>query len=198
MLETTHDHSIEMIDRLDLFEVDLRLDDRFVNLLLVLESIDVFSGVRVDILERFGEFVVESIDETDDTTSHDDDGGRVVGSGSTFVGIVVIGRFLSNGVLSFLCEIGEENIEIRSSGTPSLDRHVRLCRGVVVEESGDESEQDANSLVRRSGDGEKSFENLGLLSSIGVLQSCLSELYRATNEECTPFVHALRELERAL
>ena len=183
VLETTHNDSIEMLDRLDLFEVDLRLDDRLVDLLLVLESIDVFSGVRIDVLERFGEFVVQSIDETDDTTSHDDDRGRVIRRGSSFVGIVVIGRFFSNGVLTFLREIGEEDVEVRASGGPGFDRHVRLRRGVVIEEGGDEGEENSDSLIRRSGDGEESLQNLGLLSSIGVLSSQRGSVSCSTGRE---------------
>ena len=140
MLEATHNDSVEMLGRVDLLKVDLRLDDSLVNLLLILESIDVFSGMRIDILERFSEFVIQSIDETDDTTSHDDDRGRIVGRGSSFVGIVVIGRFLSNGVLSFFREIGEEDIEVGTSGGPGFDRHMSLSRRVVVEEGGNESE----------------------------------------------------------
>lgn len=200
MLKTTHNDSVEMLDGLDLLKVDLRLDDSFVDLLLILESIDIFSGVWVDVLERFGKLVVQSIDETDDATSHNDDRGRIIGRGSSFVGIVVIGRFFSNSVLTFLCEIGQEDVEIRSSGGPGLDRHVSLRRGVVVEKGGDEGEENSNSLVRRSGDGEESFENLGLLSSIGVLVAHDESVSCSTTLQImnAPFVHELRELEREL
>lgn len=55
-----------MFPLLNLLEQDLSLDDRLVDDLLILETVDVFTGVRVEVLERLGEFIVESVDESDD------------------------------------------------------------------------------------------------------------------------------------
>lgn len=46
---------------------------------------------------------------------------------------------------------------------------MRVDRGVVVEESRDEGEEDADALVGRGGDGEELLEDLGLLRPVGVL-----------------------------
>jgi len=54
VLKTTHDHSIEVLDLFPLLrplEQDLRLDDGLVDSLLILESIDVFTGMRIEVLE---------------------------------------------------------------------------------------------------------------------------------------------------
>lgn len=40
---------------------------------------------------------------------------------------------------------------------------------VVIEESGNEGEEDSNSLVRGDGDDEELLEEFGLLRSIGIL-----------------------------
>jgi len=57
---------LNLFPLLNLLEQDLSLDDRLVDDLLVLETVDVFTGVRVEVLERLGEFIVESVNEGDD------------------------------------------------------------------------------------------------------------------------------------
>lgn len=69
VLETTHDNSVEVLNLfplLGLLEQDLSLDDGLVDDLLVLETVDVFTSVRVEVLKRFGELVVETVHESDD------------------------------------------------------------------------------------------------------------------------------------
>lgn len=168
VLEAAHDDAVEVLSELDLLEVDLGLDDSLVDLLLVLEAIDVLSGVRVDVLKALGELVVEAVDERDDAAA-DDDGGLRVGRGA-LDGIVVVGGALLDDVGALGGENLEERVEVSAGGGPRLDGHVSVGGGVVVEEGRDEGEENADLLVGGDGDGEELVEDLGLLGTVGVLR----------------------------
>lgn len=135
MLETAHENSVEVFGEFDVLKVDLRLDDDLVDHSLVLESIDVLSGVRIDVLETLGEFVVQSINETDDASLDRDHGnfggGRLVLILLVLVLLVIDDDFL-NDVSSLGRESVEESVEVSASLSPRLERHVGVNGGVVV------------------------------------------------------------------
>lgn len=175
VLQSTHENSVEVLGEVDGLEVDLGLDDRLVDLLLVLETIDVLASVGVDVLETFGELVVQSVDETDDAASDGDSGfGR---GGCTLVEVVVVGRLLCHDVLAFEGKEVEEEVEVGVGTGPRVEGHVRVDGGVVVEEGGDEGEEDADALVRTDSDEEELLQDLDLLRSVRVLReyTCQSQ-----------------------
>lgn len=200
MLEAAHENSVEVLRELNLLKVDLCLDDGLVDLLLVLEAIDVLAGVRVDVLQALGELVVQSVDQADDAAANDD--RRLLGTGSPLVEVVVVARLLADNVGALLGKGVEKKVEVGAGAGPGVDGHVRVDRGVVVEEGGDEGEEDANALVGSDGDGEELFEDLGLLRAVGVLRekirviSCVVKRGRRSERTLRP--RASRTCARAL
>lgn len=167
MLETAHEHAVKVLRLLHLLEVDLSGDNRRVDRLLVLEAVDVLAGVRVKVLERLGELVVEAVNEGDDAAANDDD--RLSRRGNALLVLLVVRRSLANGVRRVLDEDGEESVELLAGGLPRVEGHERRDGGVVVEVRGDEGEDDADLLVGRCGYGEETLEGLDLLVAVGVL-----------------------------
>lgn len=158
---------LDLFPLLGLLEQDLRLDDSLVDGLLILETIDVFTGMRVEVLERLGEFIIESIDESDDRTTNNDNG--FTGGRRSFYLIVVIGSGFANGESGLGEEEVEKGVEKSLGGSPGFEGHVSVGSGVVIELGRDEGEDDSDFLIRGNGDTEETFESRNLGVAIGVL-----------------------------
>jgi hypothetical protein len=171
VLETAHDDSVEVLDlfsALDLLEENLSLDNRLIDDLLVLETVDVLSSMGVEVLEGLRELVIEAVDESHDRATNDDDG--LFSRGGSLDLVIVIGGGLANGEGGFGKEGIEEGIEEFLGGRPGFERHVSVGRGVVIELSRDEGEDDSDLLVGGSGDAEETFESRDLSVAVGVLE----------------------------
>lgn len=167
MLETAHEDTVKVLRLLHLLEVDLSGDDGGVDGPLVLETVDVLAGMRVEVLEALGELVVEAVDKRDDATANDND--RLLLRGSALLVLLVVGRNFANGVGGVLVKDVEESVELLTGGLPGVEGHVGGDGGVVVEVGGNEGEDDADLLVGGRSDGEETLEGLDLLVTVGVL-----------------------------
>ena len=73
MLQASHDDATQRVFLLRLLVVRLRTANGEIKALLVLETVDIFGSMRVDVLQASGELVVEPVNEADDAAANLDD-----------------------------------------------------------------------------------------------------------------------------
>ncbi len=138
MLEPAHDDTAKGIILLCLLVERLGTTYRTVEALLIFEAIYVLRAMRVDVLQALGEFIVETVDEADNTSANEDSVVLLCVRRSFHKFIVVFG-YLLNSILRIVNQGTDEQIDLLLRGGPHFHRHIRGDRGVVIETRRDKS-----------------------------------------------------------
>ena len=142
----------------------------------------------VDVLQTARKLVVEAVDERDDTAPDANDTLRFSLWQSLDRLVVLLSYHFLNGVFGFFDKDQDQLVELFLGRRPYVDWHV-CRRGIVVEASGQESQENAYLLIGCDCDGEQLFQHLDLFHTIGVLR----ELHRVIQESEAgtdiPFYH---------
>lgn len=138
MLEPAHDDTAKGIILLCLLVERLGTTYRAVEALLIFEAIYVLRAMRVDVLQALGEFIVEAVDEADNTSANEDSVVLLCVRRSFHKFIVVFG-YLLNSILRIMNQGTDEQIDLLLRRGPHFHRHIRGDRGVVIETRRDKS-----------------------------------------------------------
>lgn len=138
MLEPAHDDTAKGIILLCLLVERLGTTYRTVEALLIFEAIHVLRAMRVDVLQALGEFIVETVDEADNTSANEDSVVLLCVRRSFHKFIVVFG-YLLNSILRIVNQGTDEEIDLLLRRGPHFHRHIRGDGGVVIETRRDKS-----------------------------------------------------------
>lgn len=176
MLESAHDDSVVVIlwsvDGLVLgngLDVDLSADDAVVEGALIGKSLDVLSGVWVDVLEGTGKLVVESLDKRDNR-SWDLHGLALNGNWCLLIILPLLG-ILNDDVIWVVLEDGQKGLKLLLGRLPLVLGHESLDTSRQVKAGRNKGEENADLLVWCLGDAVKLLHHLDLLTAVGVLLS---------------------------
>ena len=103
MLQTSHGSAADSISQLKTSKVCDGADNDGIESDLILKTVDIVGGVRVDVLERLGELVVQTINKGDQR-SLDDKSLALLGNTILVSLIILLGGVLHDGVILVLLQ----------------------------------------------------------------------------------------------
>lgn len=196
MLQSAHNNAVgrllrnlESLPLLQAFNVDHRAHELGIQGALIGETLDVFSCVRIDVLKRAGKLIVEPLNERDNAAGNLEK-LAVFNDGRLLIVFPLLSILDNNNLLAVLEDleklaeflVGPGKIVSKrasmckyqsNSQFPLLLVHVACGAGCQVEAGGDQSQENANSLVVVDGNVEQLLHRADLLKFVCVLTSTL-------------------------
>ena len=175
VFQSPHDDSVHtVLPRIVLvglrvaLDVDLGAEKVSEQLLLITQTIDVFRSVGVNVLQRPGEFVIQSLDVRNDAARDVDSLARSRRGLSVIV--IPFFRTLSNNISTVFLQDSQKSRKLLVCKLPLLGTHVVGGRGRGEVETGrDESQIHTDLLVRVLGNFQELLHGPDLLKAVGVL-----------------------------
>lgn len=168
VLQSSHDNPAQRIVLFSLLVEGLCSADGGIESFFIFEPIDVFRTMRVDVLQASSKFIVQTINEADDT-SPDTNNSAFFRSRRAFHEVIVIFRDLLHDESRVGSYYGHELVNFVLCRNPELGRHVGGRGGIVIEPGGDQSKKDPNPLISSGRELEQFFQYPNLFTAVSVL-----------------------------
>lgn len=110
MLKTSHGGAADGISHLQTNKVGVRANNDSVEANLILEAVDVVGSVRVNVLERLGELVVQAVNEGNNGSLNEH--GLAVLRDAVLVVVILFGSILTHNVTGVGLQDGQQRVEV--------------------------------------------------------------------------------------
>lgn len=121
VLQTSHGGAADRVGQVEAGEVGLGADNDRVKSNLILESIDIVGSVGIDVLKRFGELIIQAVNESNKGTL-DVDGLAVLGD-TVLVGFLLLfWDILLDNVLWASLQDGQQEVQVLVSAIVNIEK----------------------------------------------------------------------------